>query len=121
MKLSKEVVEKIANMHEEFINKHSDNDEHYSFDEKQFNKMINFFSDPIRVELFTTINNMSQEEKDELMALMYFGRDADSKSVEDFEIIRKKIRHEGDYDTDHILAKAPLATYLRSALDKLNM
>lgn len=121
MKLSKEMIEKIANMHEEFINKHSEKDGDYTFDEKRFEKMEKYFDDPIRVELSSIINNLPQDEKDELMALMYFGREVDNTSHDDFEFMKKKLHHEGDYDTDHILAKAPLAKYLRSALEKLDL
>lgn len=120
MLLEKETIEKIAQLHEEYMKKHSDDEDLVLGSEKSFDKMEKYYSDPLRAELEKVINELSKEEKDELMALMYFGREDDYKNQKDFEGMKKKVSYDGEYDTDHMISKVPFAEYLRTGLKKLN-
>jgi hypothetical protein len=69
------------------------------------------------------INELSHEEKTEIIALMWLGRGASSEQPEDFPNLVKQVvelipQH---YATSYIIEKPLLAKYLQDGLQKLNI
>ena len=102
------------------MRKFSDGDIDLLSNEETFDKMEKYYKDPLKMEIIKTIEELSKEEKDELIALMYFGRENDYSTSEDFRSMKKKISYGGEYDADHMISKVPFAKYLRTGLQKLN-
>ncbi|MBN3882823.1 MAG: DUF3775 domain-containing protein [Nostoc sp. JL34] len=69
------------------------------------------------------INKFSQEEKAELIALMWLGRGMSDGQLEDFQNLLKQVVEliPEKYATSYIIERPLLAKYLRDGLQKLNI
>ncbi|MEH1771644.1 DUF3775 domain-containing protein [Nostoc sp.] len=69
------------------------------------------------------INKFSQEEKAELIALMWLGRGMSDGQLEDFQNLLKQVVEliPEKYATSYIIDRPLLAKYLRDGLQKLNI
>ncbi|MEH1955132.1 DUF3775 domain-containing protein [Nostoc sp.] len=69
------------------------------------------------------INKFSQEEKAQLIALMWLGRGMSDGQLEDFQNLLKQVVEliPEKYATSYIIERPLLAKYLRDGLQKLNI
>lgn len=69
------------------------------------------------------IHELSQEEKAEVIALMWLGRTASSEQAQDFPNLVKQVVEliPQNYATSYIIEKPLLAKYLRNGLQKLDI
>ena len=81
------------------------------FDEKEIEKA--FKPEPEREKLEKFIDDLSDDEKAELMALMWLGRDGG-----EWEYLLNHARGEIDDAARYIAEKAPLATYLKKGIER---
>ncbi|MBE9205024.1 DUF3775 domain-containing protein [Nostoc sp. LEGE 06077] len=69
------------------------------------------------------IEEFSQEEKAELIALMWLGRSVSNESQQDFSYLVEKVREliPQNYATTYIINNSLLVRYLRNGLQKINI
>ncbi|BAY18004.1 hypothetical protein NIES21_38470 [Anabaenopsis circularis NIES-21] len=69
------------------------------------------------------IEEFSEEEKAELIALMWLGRTGSNEPTKDFTYLVKQVREliPQNYATTYIIDNSFLVTYLRNGLQKINI
>ena len=124
MKITRELVERLIRLKEAYDARWPANTGKETFDISDVSRLKDTLEDtklrekdPSTLEFYNIVESLSREERDELLALMWLGR-------EDAGDFKDKLKHanleiDRGGDAPYMFSKYPLADYLREGLRKM--